>query len=224
VLPISLKTRHLCIILLTLTLAAGLLTLTRPSEAQQTLQADLRLKEGSSNLLEVGKREQLDSSTNKPTDPVSVGQELTYIISFMNHGPDTASNVVFKDVLPADARFIDSSFNCTQSGNVVECPIGDVPSEHGYSFGITVCPTVPGNITDTATVESDTTDPTPVNNTDTETTTIVSDPPPPGKPTCPVTPPQKKPETKADCKSGGYKEFGFKNQGQCIKYVNHANK
>jgi hypothetical protein len=24
------------------------------------------------------------------------------------------------------------------------------------------------------------------------------------------------PQTKADCKQGGYKEFGFKNQGQCI--------
>jgi len=27
------------------------------------------------------------------------------------------------------------------------------------------------------------------------------------------------PQTKADCKKGGYKEFGFKNQGQCIKAV-----
>jgi hypothetical protein len=24
------------------------------------------------------------------------------------------------------------------------------------------------------------------------------------------------PKTKAECKKGGYKEFGFKNQGQCI--------
>jgi hypothetical protein len=35
---------------------------------------------------------------------------------------------------------------------------------------------------------------------------------------------QKAPQTKADCKKGGYKEFGFKNQGQCIKAVNHASK
>jgi len=27
------------------------------------------------------------------------------------------------------------------------------------------------------------------------------------------------PQTKADCKKGGYREFGFKNQGQCIKAV-----
>jgi len=27
------------------------------------------------------------------------------------------------------------------------------------------------------------------------------------------------PQTKADCKKGGYKEFGFKNQGQCLKAV-----
>ncbi len=28
------------------------------------------------------------------------------------------------------------------------------------------------------------------------------------------------PETKNDCKKGGWQEFGFKNQGQCIRYVN----
>jgi hypothetical protein len=27
------------------------------------------------------------------------------------------------------------------------------------------------------------------------------------------------PQTKADCKNGGWKDFGFKNQGQCIKAV-----
>jgi hypothetical protein len=30
------------------------------------------------------------------------------------------------------------------------------------------------------------------------------------------------PQTKADCKRGGYKEFGFKNEGQCIKAVKQA--
>lgn len=28
------------------------------------------------------------------------------------------------------------------------------------------------------------------------------------------------PETKQDCKKGGWKDYGFKNQGQCIKFVN----
>jgi hypothetical protein len=28
------------------------------------------------------------------------------------------------------------------------------------------------------------------------------------------------PETKDDCKKGGWEDFGFKNQGQCIKFVN----
>ena len=30
------------------------------------------------------------------------------------------------------------------------------------------------------------------------------------------------PTTKEDCKNGGYVKYGFKNQGQCIKAVNHA--
>ena len=27
------------------------------------------------------------------------------------------------------------------------------------------------------------------------------------------------PQTKADCKKGGYEEYGFKNQGQCVRFV-----
>ena len=30
------------------------------------------------------------------------------------------------------------------------------------------------------------------------------------------------PRTKAECKKGSYEEFGFENQGQCIKAVNHG--
>jgi hypothetical protein len=30
------------------------------------------------------------------------------------------------------------------------------------------------------------------------------------------------PTTEGDCKNGGYAKYGFKNQGQCIKAVNHA--
>jgi hypothetical protein len=36
-------------------------------------------------------------------------------------------------------------------------------------------------------------------------------------------PPTGTPEDKQACKKGGYEEFGFRNQGQCIKAVNHAN-
>jgi hypothetical protein len=32
----------------------------------------------------------------------------------------------------------------------------------------------------------------------------------------------KAPEDKQACKKGGYEQFGFKNQGQCIKAVNNA--
>ena len=34
-------------------------------------------------------------------------------------------------------------------------------------------------------------------------------------------PTTEQPQTKEECKKGGWKEFGFKNQGQCIKAVNH---
>jgi hypothetical protein len=31
-----------------------------------------------------------------------------------------------------------------------------------------------------------------------------------------------KPTTKEECKKGGYKEFGLKNQGRCIAFVNRS--
>jgi len=31
----------------------------------------------------------------------------------------------------------------------------------------------------------------------------------------------KGPTTKDDCKKNGWKAFGFRNQGQCVSYVNH---
>ena len=34
-------------------------------------------------------------------------------------------------------------------------------------------------------------------------------------------PPTEQPQSKEECKKGGYEEFGYKNQGQCIKAVNH---
>ena len=34
-----------------------------------------------------------------------------------------------------------------------------------------------------------------------------------------TTTPPPGPTSKADCEKGGYKDFGFKNQGQCIKVV-----
>jgi hypothetical protein len=34
-------------------------------------------------------------------------------------------------------------------------------------------------------------------------------------------PTTEQPQSKEECKKGGWKEFGFKNQGQCIKAVNH---
>jgi hypothetical protein len=30
------------------------------------------------------------------------------------------------------------------------------------------------------------------------------------------------PTTKNQCKKGGWRQFGFKNQGQCIRFVKHG--
>jgi Tol biopolymer transport system component len=44
----------------------------------------------------------------------------------------------------------------------------------------------------------------------------------PGRDLSPDWQPLAAPTTRAECKKGGYKEFGFKNQGRCIAFVNRA--
>jgi uncharacterized repeat protein (TIGR01451 family) len=169
-------------------LAATLLVMvitTIPALAQEVQEADLRFQEGTSNLLDVGKRERTDPNTGQPEDPVLVGQPFTYLFSFMNHGPGTATDLVLTDTLPPNLVFVDGTFECSNlgsiEGNTLTCNFGDVPAEHGFLAAITVCAIEPGEVTNTATVSSSAPDPTPENNTSVETTTVL-----PGDPsTCP---------------------------------------
>jgi DNA-binding beta-propeller fold protein YncE len=39
-----------------------------------------------------------------------------------------------------------------------------------------------------------------------------------------LSPPRRVPTTKEQCRHGGWKQFGFKNQGQCIRFVKHGPK
>ncbi len=127
-------------------------------------------------------------------DPVIVDQLLTYTLSITNTGPDTATNVVVTDTLPAGAVFGSATpeqGSCGEAGGVVTCNLGNIADGDSVIITIVVTPTVVGNAVNNASVIGDVNDPDPGDNSDDEDTDV--DPEPPG-PT-PTGPPPSDPPT-----------------------------
>jgi uncharacterized repeat protein (TIGR01451 family) len=134
-------------------------------------------------------------------DPVLVGEQLTYTLTVANAGPDTATDVVLVDNLPASTTLMStSSTQGSCSGTTfVSCLLGAIPSGGTATVTIVVKPTDDGAVLNFALVGAeDPSDPNESNNSDSVTTTVVApsqpppgppppSPPPPGPP--PPTPP-----------------------------------
>ena len=109
-------------------------------------------------------------------DPAHVGQPLTYTITVINNGPDTASGVTVDDPLPKSTGFGSASTtqgSCTRVKTSVTCNLGSLASGDSARVTILVKPTQKGTITNTATVASaQPIDPDKSNNSDTATTTV----------------------------------------------------
>ncbi len=116
---------------------------------------------------------QADLSITKNTSSAGIaGQSMVYTIVVTNSGPSTASAVSVADPTPSGLTFVSNSGACTSS---YPCALGNLTN--GQSATITSTYTIaPGAaasvITNTATVSSSTTDPTPTNNTAVKTTSI----------------------------------------------------
>lgn len=124
------------------------------------------------------------AKTGSP-DPVVAGGELTYSIDIDNlAGPDTALQVTFTDTLPAEVTFssltIQAHWTCSTpavgSGGTITCtrPKLDPGRDNTITLVVDVLPATPDGttISNTATVQSNTTDPNPGNNSATTTTTV----------------------------------------------------
>jgi uncharacterized repeat protein (TIGR01451 family) len=107
------------------------------------------------------------------TAPAEVTDEdtFTYTLEVRNAGPSAAQDVRITDQLPARVEFV-SAQGCAEAGGTVTCNIGTLASGETAQRQITVRAKTPGQATNTATVDSTTTDRNPNNNSDTATTQI----------------------------------------------------
>jgi uncharacterized repeat protein (TIGR01451 family) len=118
-------------------------------------------------------------------DPVTPGTNLTYTITVNNAGPSNAATVTLTDVLPANTTFVSltspAGWSCTTpavgSGGTVTCTIASLPPGNAaFTLIVAISAGAGATITNTATISSATTDPTPSNNGGTATTTVASGP------------------------------------------------
>ncbi|NKB23976.1 MAG: DUF11 domain-containing protein [Kiritimatiellae bacterium] len=103
---------------------------------------------------------------------IAVSNQLTYTISVINSGPDTATNVIVVDTLPVTFSFVSASAQCTDFGRIVICNLGDLLSSNTGQVAIVALPTTTGTFVNTVTSTSDTGDPNPDNNTGVAITTV----------------------------------------------------
>ena len=108
-------------------------------------------------------------------DPVAVGAPLTYTVTVENDGPEPADQIELEDVLPQSATFVSatpSQGTCSQVLLVVTCALGSLADQAVATVTIVVTPTGAGTLNNVAAAESTTSDPDPLNNLASETTTV----------------------------------------------------
>jgi len=113
------------------------------------------------------------------------GNTVVYAVTATNNGPDTATNVVMTDYLPAGTAFLSGTPGCVDSGGVVTCNAGNLADGNVFSVTIEVQigMNTTGTVTNFALAVSDTADPDPSNNSTILDTDIAA-----GSPTPTITP------------------------------------
>ena len=100
--------------------------------------------------------------------PVSVTQNLTYVVTLQNQGPEDATNIVLTETLPSGTSFVSaiiSTGTCTQANLVLTCSITKLVSGDAALLTIVVIPTASGTANNSVSVTADETDENTANNT-----------------------------------------------------------
>jgi uncharacterized repeat protein (TIGR01451 family) len=108
-------------------------------------------------------------------DPISVSNVVTYTLRVINNGPAAASDVTLLGTLPSGVAFLQATLsqgNYTQTNNVVTCNFGNLIA--GNSATATINAQVIGGpqVETTASVTAAESDPNPVNNVASATTSV----------------------------------------------------
>ena len=114
-------------------------------------------------------------SGSPPT--VTQGDNITYTLNIQNAGPQTATNVVLTDTLPATTTLVSSSVACSQGGATLTCALGTLLSTGSTSMTVTVKTSAAGSISNTISVKSDVPDPNTTNNSISISSTVNALPP-----------------------------------------------
>lgn len=110
-------------------------------------------------------------------DPVVIGQTLTYRGIVANQGPSDATNVRFVNLLPSGVNFVSafaSQGSCNLTGRRLTCNLGVLPVDAVATVSLSVSPTMPGQLVNSASVSADEIEPDLSNNSATITTAVVS--------------------------------------------------
>ncbi len=104
-----------------------------------------------------------------PATVVELPGEATYTLAISNAGPDTATNAIVTDELPAGEEFASASgAECSHVGQVVTCSLGNMADKVTQTIELTVKVGLTlgeREVVNVAHVSSETFDPEPANNT-----------------------------------------------------------
>jgi large repetitive protein len=117
------------------------------AEVKVTPEADLSLE-----------KESLESE-------VTDGQQATFKLTAKNNGPSDVSEAKVVDTLPTGLTYVRvTGATCTPKGQEVTCQLGTLVAGGKVSFELVTKAEAPGDLINSATVSSPTTDPKPLNN------------------------------------------------------------
>jgi uncharacterized repeat protein (TIGR01451 family) len=77
------------------------------------------------------------SQTGSSANAVA-GTDFTYTINLTNNGPDNATTLVVKDVLPSGVSLVSTSIACSSAAATLTCPVGNLAAGASTSFNVTV--------------------------------------------------------------------------------------
>jgi uncharacterized repeat protein (TIGR01451 family) len=121
----------------------------------------------------------VDLVVTKTGDETAIaGQELSYVITLTNAGPDAAFNVQLTDIIPAGTTFVSLTQNsgplmsCAETNGVVSCTLGIFGPQTTTELTLVVNTGDTTSLSNTASVTSDSFDTDDTNNSDTVLTTV----------------------------------------------------